>query len=143
MAEQSAVLNQLVLDFLDSISAAIDADAAPGYVEFWQGTIPATIGDATAGTLLVTVILDDPSFAAAVDTTPGGSMTMNPTPGGVNAIADGQIDYYRAFDGAGNPVIQGNAGTADAACIVSSPNTTTGFPLDILSWVITLAETNY
>ena len=143
MAVQTAILNQYILDTLDGILDHMDDGGGPGYVEFWEGTIPATLADATTGTLLVTIVCDDPAWAAAVDTNPGGSKTLNPTAGPVNAVADGQIDYYRAFDSAGNPVIQGNAGLASAACIVSVADTTTGFPVDIISWIVTMQEANY
>lgn len=68
---------------------------------------------------------------------------MNATAGPINAVADGVIGYFRAFDFANSPVIQGNAATAGAAMTVTVASTTIGFPVDIVSWVVSLAEANY
>lgn len=135
MATIPAISNALAIILCNAVVDALDGGAGAGYVEVRTGSPPSTVDDAATGTLLVTITLGDPAFGAAADTSPGAAATMNATAGAVNAVATGTPGWFRAYDSNNVGIVQGTVGTASADMIASSATITTGFPVNIVSWV--------
>lgn len=93
---------------------AIDANASPGYIEFYTATQPATGGaDITTQTLLGTCVLSKPSgtvstgeliFAAIAD----------------DAVADnsGDLAWARFYDGAGTWIMDADCGDSGSTALI-------------------------
>ncbi len=133
-----------------SASAAIDAcnavvdkfdvgtANATGKVEIRTGTQPADPDAAATGTLLVTILLQNPAFGAAVDASPGGKATVNG--GGTltgTAVATGTAGYFRAYDRDDVAIIDGECGTSGADMNLDSTSITSGQDVTIQTWDIT------
>jgi hypothetical protein len=86
---------------MNAVTTAIDFDSpTPGYIEIGTGPAPAL------GTLLVTITLEDPSFANA---TAAGAIVMATPPAGLSglAVGTGTAQAARIRDGAGTDVVTG------------------------------------
>jgi hypothetical protein len=122
---------QAVVDLVD---AATDA----GYIEVRTGTQPASVDTAASGTLLATIPLPSPLWASYT----GGTATANTSGGEVgsaNGDTDGDAGWYRAYDGAGVAVLDGSAGTSGTELVLNRVDVTTGEPVTIEAWTVTLA----
>lgn len=90
---------QLLLD-------AIDADAQPGYVEFYTASQPGTAGAAiTSQTLLGTC-----TFSKPAGTITGATLTFDSISEDASPNASDTIAWGRVYDGAGNFVFDADAG---------------------------------
>jgi len=114
----------------DAISALVDADAGAGKILVYTGAQPATPNTAATGTLLATVTLADPAFAAAVNGTATGS-----DPVAVTASATGTAGWWRMTDNSGDAVMDGDvtATGGGGSMEVSSTSITSGGSFDITS----------
>jgi hypothetical protein len=111
----------------------LDAGSGPGELEIYDGTIPGP-NAGPAGTLLVTITLDDPAFGNASSGV-ATAADLDPT----NWIADGTADYWRAVDSDGNVVMQGDCSvTAGSGSLkLSSITAVTGSPVDVTAFTYT------
>jgi len=92
-------------DRVAAIRAAIDADANPGYIEFYDGTQPPIGGDAiTTQTLMGTLV-----FSTISGSETGGQLVFNAINDDVSADATGTISWCRIYDGAGTFILDGDA----------------------------------
>ena len=135
------ITNTLVLATLDAINTAANAGAGAALLRVYQssGTPPATLGDAVNGTLLAELTMSDPAFAAAVDTTPGGSITASAITDDGSANATGTPDYCRIVDSNLVDVLQTTAGVGSGEANFLT-SITAGQPVQVTSVVLTLAE---
>lgn len=93
---------------------ALDADADPGYVELYTAPQPATGGAAvTTQTLLGTWVLSKPSGVVVDGELTFAAITDDPV-----ADATGDLVWGRFYDGAGNFVMDGDAGTAASTALL-------------------------
>jgi len=111
-------------------------------LEFFAGTMPASIDDADAGTLIWTKEMNDPPFEAATDEP--WQVELDITGLNANNVGTGTITYWRMKTNAGTVQAQGTCGGfgsgADFICsgggVVSGTKliTVTGFtiPLDLV-----------
>jgi hypothetical protein len=76
-----------------------------GTIQIRTGGKPASTQDAATGTLLVTVSLADPAFAAATS----GAATMDTTGVSGTAVAAGEPGWFRAFDTGASALFDGLA----------------------------------
>ena len=84
----------------------IDADANPGYIEFYTSPQPPVSGDTiTTQTLLGTVTLSKPC-----GTVSNGILTFDIITEDASADATGDLAFGRVFNGAGTFVIDGDCG---------------------------------
>lgn len=121
----------------NAVTALLDAGVGPGYVEVRTGAQPATPDTLATGTLLGTLTLSDPSFGAAVN----GTITASAITGDAVADASGVAGWYRGFDSAGNPVIDGDITQADPGTgnmIMDNTTIVAGGTIDMTSWTITM-----
>lgn len=110
----------------DVILADVNNNPTPGYIEIYDGTPPASLGDPADGNTLSTCTLVDgtvDAFAATATTAP--LTAVGYTSGGIFALdssiaMSGTATYFRLLDSAGNPVLQGTVGTSGADLILDS-----------------------
>lgn len=91
--------------FATDVKTLADAGAGPAFIEIRTGTQPATPDTAPTGTLLASVIMDDPSFTGPVT----GVITAAGLPNSDPADADGTAGWFRIRDSNTNPIIDGSA----------------------------------
>lgn len=88
----------------DLVVARVDAGASAGTLNIRSGAQPANANAAASGTLLATVTLADPSFAAAVL----GVATLDATPTLTTVgLAAGTAGWFRVLDSNGVTVFDG------------------------------------
>ena len=120
---------------VNALAARVDAGAGPGQVRIYSGAQPATGDDAATGTLLATVNLADPSFAAAANG------TINATdPVAVTGAANGDAGWFRVVDSAGNAVYDGSVSLSGGGgdMIVNTLTVSTGVQFDITAISVTM-----
>lgn len=132
------VTNAKVLAILDQIDTDLGASAK---INIYDGTAPINLDTALSGnTLLATLTMDATNaFGAAVDTTPGGSLTANTITDDSAADATGTPTFARLTTSGDVAVAQVSAavGSGELNFLTSI---TSGQPVQITSLVITLAE---
>lgn len=114
---------------ISTLAGLADAGSGPGVVQIRDGSLPATPGD-TGGTLLVTLTLNDPSFAAAG--TGAASADVTPAVTGT-AVASGTPSWYRVLDSNGAAVWDG---TTSADMSINPSTITNGATVSLISWTI-------
>jgi hypothetical protein len=118
----------------DAFAARVDAGSGDSTMQLRTGSPPSSITDAAAGTLLATIVLPDPCFAAASS----GTITANAIDT-VQAVADGTIGHARVLDGDGNVVEDtGSVGTSGTELVVNSTSVTNGADVTVNSWTVTM-----
>lgn len=84
--------------------ALVDADVGAGSIQIRTGAQPASADNAATGTLLATLTLADPSFAAAA----AGVNTLDATPVlTTTGVAAGTAGWFRMLDNSGDTVMDG------------------------------------
>jgi len=127
-----AATNTLV-DLLDN--------SGPGRVDILDGTQPATVNTAiTDQTVLGSLTLSNPAFGNATDQGSFARAVANAVGQDISANAAGTATWFRAYDGAGNAIIDGNAGVTDEAMILNNAEIALNDTIDITSWNVELAE---
>lgn len=81
----------------------IDAGPTAGTLKIYTGAQPATGDTAETGTLLATVVLGDPAFAA-----PSAGTATAADPAAVNPVATGTAGWFRVEDSTGANVYDGS-----------------------------------
>lgn len=132
-AAAAAACNGIV-DLLDASSPT------PGYIEIRDGTKPADPDTAATGTLLATCTLSDPAFGAATTASPSVA-TANSISDDTSADASSTATWFRAYDGGGTAVIDGDvstvaAGTGDLQ--LDDTSIVTGGTVSITSWTVSM-----
>lgn len=106
----------------------IDVDAGPAKLTLYSGPQPATADTAPTGTLLATITLNDPSFAAPV----GGNLVMDntPVPTGIG-VAAGTAGWARLSDQSGDSVLDGSVSASGGGGDFEIGTTTISIGLEI------------
>lgn len=105
---------------LTALMNALDADANPGYIEFYTATMPATGGAAiTDQTLLGTCVLSKPS-----GTVDSGELTLDVVSDDLAADNGGDIDWARFYAGDGTWVMDGDCGNNSSSAFIKFNNVT-------------------
>lgn len=126
-------INQTVRESrLQIIIDALDAGASNGYIQFYDGTQPATGGAVT--TLLATCDLSDPC-----GTISNGQLTFNPILDDSSVDATGTITWCRFYDSDGNFIMDADCGNSASSAVVKFNvlNVQAGGVLSITSTVLT------
>lgn len=134
------ISNAAAIAACDAIVDLLDAGVSAGYIECRTGTQPSNVDDAATGTLLGTLTLSDPAFGNAADAAPGGIATASAITADTSADATGTIGYCRAYDSAGNAIIDGSAGTSGEDFNFDSVSVTAGQQINMTSWTVTMPE---
>lgn len=119
-----------------AIKTLVDAGAGAGKIEIRTGTQPATPNTAATGTLLATVVMDDPSFTGPTT----GVITAAGFPNTDPADADGVAGWFRIMDSNGLAVIDGSAtGSAGGGdMLIDNPSLLAGQVFSINSLTVTV-----
>lgn len=124
----------------NAVVALVDADVGAGTIQIRTGAQPATANDPATGTLLATLTLADPSFAAAV----AGVATLDATPVlSTTGVAAGTAGWFRMLDNSGDTVLDG-AVTATGGGGEMELNTTTisiGVTVEVTAGTLTTPAT--
>jgi hypothetical protein len=116
---------------LDALGAIFNG----GTVEIRTGAPPGA-GNAATGTLLSTITVPNPAFAAAS----GASMSKTGTWQDTNVAAAGAPGYFRLKNSGGTQIREGTAGTSGTDMILSGlvgGNTVVGATLTVTGYTIT------
>lgn len=121
---------------VDAVADLFDAGAAAGYLEIRSGTQPATVAIAASGTLLATLTLSDPAFAAATL----GDAAANTITEESSANATGTAGWFRVYDSDATAVLDGAVGLSGsgAELILDTVAITAGDTVEVDSWALTL-----
>lgn len=88
----------------NAVVALVDADVGAGSIQIRSGAQPASADNAATGTLLATLTLADPSFAAAA----AGVAALDATPVlSTTGVAAGTAGWFRVLDNSGDTVMDG------------------------------------
>ena len=117
-------------NMLDELQALIDADAGAGRLLILDGSRPATGGAKT--TTLADLPLTDPVAPAAA----AGVQTFDPITDDTSTVA-GTATWFRLEDNSGDPIIDGNVGTAGSDLNLNSVAISAGGTVSVTSFVIT------
>jgi hypothetical protein len=140
MAAEMGISNAAARAALDAKVDLLDVGGA-GSLKIYQGTRPDKVDSALAGeTLLSEHTLSLPAFGAAADASPNATATAGAIGTDNSANNTGTAQFFRAFNGSGTAVIDGNVGTSSADLILDSVSITAGQQVSISSWVITELE---
>lgn len=117
-----------------AVTALIDGGPAAATIQIRSGAQPASVATAASGTLLATVTVADPAFAAPVN----GVATANAIPAST-VSATGSAGWFRVLDSAGVAILDGSitiSGGGGDMTMATVSLVATG-TLNITSWTIT------
>lgn len=115
----------------------LDAGDGAGALLIYAGDVPAAADAAiTTQTLLVTIPLPATAFGNAVDINPGARATANAIDP-AQATATGTASFFRAVDGDGDAIIQGDVG---AELTLNTADIVEDVEVSITSWTHTQPE---
>lgn len=128
---------------LDAILGEVDAGASAGTIQLRSGSAPANCEAADSGTLLASMTLNDPAFAAAAVGTNKADAALDVSPAITDSSADasGTAAHFRIKDSNGRCVIQGTVGTSGADINFNSNVFSAGATVTITGLTVSLAET--
>jgi hypothetical protein len=115
-----------VVDLMDA--------SGSGTIKVYSGTQPATADTALSGnTLLATFTCSATAFGSASS----GVATLAGTPLSATAAATGTASFFRAADGGGTTVFDGNVGTSGCDLNLNTTSITSGNTVQITSGTVT------
>lgn len=119
----------------DALVDLLDAGTGAGTIEIRSGTRPANPNTTATGDVLATITLETPAFGSASN----GVATIN-DPDPVTAVAAGTATWFRAYDGDGNAVFDGDVGATGSGADLELATTsiTTGLTVDITGGTVTV-----
>ena len=117
-------------NMLDELQALIDADVGAGRLLILDGSRPATGGAKT--TTLADLPLTDPVAAAAA----AGVLTFSAITDDTSTVA-GTATWFRLEDNSGDPIIDGDVGTAGSDLNLNSTAISAGGTVSVTSFVVT------
>lgn len=142
MPSVTRISSSAALDMVNAIVDKLDASSpTPGYVDIMDGAQPASVDTAiTSQVLLGRLVLSDPAFGAAADQGTFARAVANSIGQDVSADAAGTATWFRAYDGGGTAVIDGNVGVTDEALILNNADIALNDTIDITTWNVELSE---
>lgn len=142
MATNTAISNAAAIAMLDTLVDRLDLGSGAGYIEIRTGSPPASLADASTGTLLGTLALSDPAFGAAVNDAGNhrAKATASAIANDVSADATGTAGWFRAFDSNALAHIQGTVGTATADMILNTVTLTAADIIAVTSWIVYMPD---
>ena len=130
--------NAAVIVAVNSMTALLNVGGACT-VNIYTGAQPADVSVAPSGTLLGTVTASATAFAAATDAGGSAIAVANAITSGVG-VGDGVAGYFRAFDGNGLAVLDGDAGQGSGELNLDNSTIATGNNINVISWNVSMAE---
>lgn len=117
----------------DALTGLVNGGTAAGTVAVYTGAQPASPAAAPTGTLLVTLTLSDPAFAAAA----AGVAALGAV-APVAAVATGTAGWFRVADSNSTPILDGEVGTVGKQLNLDSTAITAGLNVTITSGNLTM-----
>lgn len=117
---------------VDGVTALLNG----GTIKLYTGSQPANPQTAPSGTLLATIGLGSPAFAAAV----GGSASMNATTPDTDADATGVAGWARFATSGGVGVFDVTVGVSGAEINLNSVNISAGAEVSVTAFTYTQPE---
>ncbi len=122
----------------DAVAARFDAGAGAATIQIRTGSKPANPQAAATGTLLATLTLADPAWAAAS----AGVAALDATPViTANAVAAGTAGWWRALDSNNVAIVDGTAGSSGTDMIIDNPALVVGQTVNLTVGTMTAPET--
>lgn len=119
----------------NSMLEEVSAAAAGGTLNIYSGTQPANAGTAASGTLLATLTLNSPAFAAAS----GGAIVVDVDPAvATTGLADGTAGWARLLSSAAVAILDGSVGTTGTDFTVNTTAITTGLAVSLTGGSLTI-----
>tara|TARA_B100000749_G_scaffold269534_1_gene248438 strand:+ start:16628 stop:17062 length:435 start_codon:yes stop_codon:yes gene_type:complete len=141
MAKSMGVGTVLATAMCDAIADAIDTGGGTAVLRIYGDTRALDVDTAVAAqTLLSEHNLANPAFGAAVDIGGSSRATANSISDDTSANATDTATWFRVFNRAGTPVIDGNVATSSADLIIDNTSITSGQTVKVNSYTITVAE---
>ena len=136
------ISNAAAIAAVDAVTALLNVGGA-GYIEIRTGSQPADVSVAATGTLLGTLTCSADAFGDAVDVTGAARATAATVNPDTNADAAGTAGWFRAYNGGGTAVLDGNitvtSGGGDME--LDNINIALNDTISVSSWTVTLSET--
>ncbi len=135
------VSNVVALAMCNAIVDEIDVGGGTAQLKIYGGTRPTDVDTPVgAQTLISTHNLPNPAFGNAADINPGARATANGMPNNATAAAGATATWFRIFNRAGTPVIDGNVGTTASDLILNSVNISVNQTVSITSGEVIVRE---
>lgn len=121
----------------DAIVDSLDAGAGAATIKIYTGSQPADADDAASGTLLATITMSDPAFAAAV----AGAAAADTSPA-LSAVAGaaGTAGWFRAADSNDANRIDGSVGEGSGDLSLDNTDIAVGQTVTVTGWTVTVAS---
>lgn len=139
----TAISNSAATSACDSIVDLLDEGSGAGTLKIYDGSQPSGPDEEVDDqNLLSEHDLSDPAFGDATDADPGGQATANSISDDTSANADGTASWFRASDGDGTAVIDGDVSEedGDGDLELNSVDITEGSNVSITDWTVTMPE---
>lgn len=141
MAAITRISNAAAIAAVDAVAALLNTGGA-GRIDIMDGTQPADVDTAiTTQTVLGVLPLSNPAFAGATDQIGNARAVANTITQDTSADAAGTATWFRAYNGAGTAVIDGNAGLVDEALVLNNVNVAVNDTISIAPWHLVQSET--
>lgn len=121
----------------DAILNLLQAGTLAGYVEIRTGTGPADPDSAATGTLLVTIVLNDPAFGAASNGV--ATIDASPTISG-DAVATGTAGWARFYDDNDAAIMDMDVGEGTGSLQLDNTDIATGQTVTITGGTVTMPD---
>lgn len=141
MAIITKISNAAAIAAVDAITGLLNIGGA-GRIDIFDGTMPADVDTAiTTQNKLASLLLSNPAFQAADDQVGYARAVSWSINNDSSANATGTATWFRAYNGAGDAVIDGNVGTTDSSLVLSKVDIVINEIVSISPWHLQLYET--
>lgn len=147
MAADTKICSAAAIAACDAITALVDVDAGAlvGKLIIYDGVAPATADTALSSNdpLVTFDLVNATPFAAAIDSGGYAEAVLDCTPalsasGG--AVVSGTASFFRILSTAGDCIVQGTCGTADADMIMNTLTIVGGSTVTLTSYSLKVSE---
>lgn len=126
---------------VDAVVGLLNVGGA-GRIDIMDGSQPADVSIAiTTQVVLATLTLDPVAFQAASDLGGFARASANAITGDTSADTSGTATWFRAYNGAGTAVIDGNVGLVDEAMILDRVAIVLNEIVTVVAWNFEQSET--
>jgi len=133
MASITRISAAAAIASVDAVTALLNTGGA-GKIEIRTGTQPADPDAVATGTLLAELTLNAIAFQNATDLGGYARAVANAITQDSSANAAGTATWFRAYNGVGTAVIDGNVGTVDEALVLNNDAIALNDTVNINPW---------
>jgi hypothetical protein len=141
MAAITRISNAAAIAAIDAITALLDVGGA-GRIDIMDGTQPSDVSVAIGvQVVLASLTLNATAFNPATDQAGYARAVAYAITQDTAADAAGTATWFRAYNGSGTAIIDGNVGIADEALVLNNVAIALNDTVSISPWNIDLSET--